>query len=121
MDFKRIFRGPLIYIILGVVILIVGFNLITAAAGFKQVTTQQGLELLGGSTVESVKIVDGEQRVDLTLSKAYSSDDADYGTQVQFYYVQPRGDEVIQAITDSKAKFDDEVPQTNWFTSLLGI
>ncbi|HTN57135.1 MAG TPA: ATP-dependent zinc metalloprotease FtsH [Protaetiibacter sp.] len=120
MDFKRIFRGPLIYILLGAVILIVGFNLLTAS-GFRAITTQQGLELLGGSTVEKVKIVDGEQRVDLTLSKAYVADDVELGTQVQFYYVTPRGEEIVQAITASKAEFDDEVPQTNWFTSLLGI
>jgi len=120
MDFKRIFRGPLIYIILGAVILIVGFNLLTAS-GFRAITTQQGLELLNGSTVEKVKIVDGEQRVDLSLSKAYVVDDVDLGTQVQFYYVAPRGEEIVTAITESKAEFDDEVPQTNWFTSLLGI
>jgi cell division protease FtsH len=120
MDFKRIFRGPLIYILLGAVILIVGFNLLTAS-GFRAITTQQGLELLGGSTVDKVKIVDGEQRVDLTLSKAYVADDVELGTQVQFYYVTPRGEEIVQAITASKAEFDDEVPQTNWFTSLLGI
>ncbi|AYF97674.1 ATP-dependent zinc metalloprotease FtsH [Protaetiibacter intestinalis] len=123
MDFKRIFRGPLIYIVLGAIILVVGFNLLTAAGGFKQITTQQGLELLGGSTVESVKVVDGEQRVDLTLSKAFVTDDkVDKGTSVQFYYVTPRGDEVIAAINAAKdVTFDDEVPQTNWFTSLLGI
>jgi len=121
MDFKRIFRGPLVYIVLGAVILIVGFNLLTAAAGFKQITTQQGLSLLAGKTVETVKIVDGEQRVDLTLSTPFSADDTDYGTQVQFSYVAPRGAEVVQAITDSPAEFDDEVPQTNWFMSLLGI
>ena len=37
--------------------------------------------------VDSAKIVDGEQRVDLTLKQA----DGDNGTQVQFYYVAPRG------------------------------
>ncbi len=120
MDFKRIFRGPLVYIVLGAIILIVGFNLLTAS-GFRAITTQQGFELLNGSTVEKVKIVDGEQRVDLILEKAYSADGVDYGTQVQFYYVSQRGDEVVEAITGSKAAFDDEVPQTNWFTSLLGI
>ncbi|TXK19055.1 ATP-dependent zinc metalloprotease FtsH [Homoserinibacter sp. GY 40078] len=121
MDFKRIFRGPLIYVALGVILLVVAFNLFTAT-GFRQVTTQEGLELLSGKTVEKVKIVDGEQRVDLTLSKAYvDADGVDKGETVQFYYVEPRGEEVITAITDSKAVFDDEVPQTNWFTSLLGI
>ena len=120
MDFKRIFRGPLIYIVLGAVILIVGFNLLTAS-GFREVTTQQGLELLKGGTVEKAKIVDGEQRVDLELSKAFVADDVDLGTQVQFHYVAPRGEEIVAAITDAKVDFDDEVPQTNWFTSLLGI
>ncbi|QEO09176.1 ATP-dependent zinc metalloprotease FtsH [Protaetiibacter larvae] len=120
MDFKRIFRGPLVYIVLGAIILIVGFNLLTAS-GFRQVTTQQGLELLSGSTVEKVKIVDGEQRVDLTLTKAYVVDDVDKGKAVQFYYVAPRGAEVVDAINAADVKFDDEVPQTNWFTSLLGI
>jgi len=120
MNFKRIFRGPLVYVILGAVILIIGFNLLTAS-GFRSITTQQGLELLGGDTVETVKIVDREQRVDLALSEPYVVEGVELGTQVQFYYVAPRGDAVIEAITASKAEFDDEVPQTNWFTSLLGI
>ena len=40
---------------------------------------------------------------------------------MQFYYVEQRAPEVLAAVTDSKAKFDDEVPQTNWFVSLLPI
>jgi cell division protease FtsH len=40
---------------------------------------------------------------------------------VQFYYVQPRGTEIVEAINAADVKFDDEVPQTNFFTSLLGI
>ncbi|HXR45057.1 MAG TPA: ATP-dependent zinc metalloprotease FtsH [Pseudolysinimonas sp.] len=116
MDFKRIIRGPIIWIILGAIVLWLGISLWTSS-GFRQITTQQGLDLLDGSTVSSVKVVDGDQRVDLTLSKAYK----DQGTQVQFYYVAPRGTEVIDAINKSGAKFDDDVPQTNWFTSILGL
>ena len=117
MDFKRIFRGPIIYIVLAIAAVWIGSSLLTGS-GFKEVTTQEGLDLLKGATVESAKIVDGEQRVDLTLTKA----DGDKGTQVQFYYVQPRGTEVIDAINAANLKnFNDEVPQTNFFTSLLGI
>jgi len=118
---KRIFRGPLPWVVLGIVGIIVVFQLLTLGQGFREITTQQGLELLAGKTVEEVKIVDGEQRVDLTLSSGYKVDDVDYGTQVQFYYVAPRGDEVIAAVTASDAKFDDDVPQTNWFLNLIGI
>jgi cell division protease FtsH len=116
MDFKRILRGPFLWILLGCLALFVGFQLLSTT-GFKEITTQQGLDLLNGSSVETVKIVDGEQRVDLTLTKPFE----DSGTQVQFYYVAPRGADVLEAVTSSSADFNDEVPQTNWFMSLLGI
>ena len=116
MDFKRIFKGPIVYIVLAIVAVWIGSTLLMGG-GFKVISTQEGLDLLKGTTVDSAKIVDGEQRVDLTLSRA----SGDKGTQVQFYYVAPRGAEVVSAITASNAKFDDEVPQTNFLTSLLGI
>ena len=117
MDIKRIFRGPIIYIVLAIAAVWIGSSLLTGS-GFREISTQQGLELLQGNTVESAKIVDGEQRVDLTLSKA----DGENGTQVQFYYVTPRGTEVVEAINAANlSDFDDEVPQANFWTSLLGI
>ncbi len=82
MDFKRIFRGPIIWILLVLVLGGIGFNLLTTSNS-REITTQEGLSLLGGDTVEKVQIVDGEQRVDLTLSSAFK----DFGTNVQFYYV----------------------------------
>ncbi|MBN9605764.1 MAG: ATP-dependent zinc metalloprotease FtsH [Actinomycetales bacterium] len=118
MDFKRILRGPLIWILAGIVAFAVAFMLFTQATGFKQITTQQGLELLGGDTVKTVKVIDGDQRVDMTLSKPYE----DVGTLVQFQYAAPRGAEVISAINDAKGiEFDDQAPENNWFLSLLGI
>jgi len=117
MDFKRIFRGPIVYIVLAIAAVWIGTTLLTGS-GFKEISTQDGLDLLKGSTVTSAKIVDGEQRVDLTLSAA----DGDNGKSVQFYYVAPRGTEIVAAINAANLKdFDDEVPQTNFFTSLLGI
>ncbi|MDJ0333899.1 ATP-dependent zinc metalloprotease FtsH [Salinibacterium sp. G-O1] len=116
MDFKRIFKGPIVYIVFAIVAVWIGSTLLMGG-GFKVISTQEGLDLLSGNTVSSAKIVDGEQRVDLTLSKAAG----DNGTQVQFYYVAPRGEEIVTAINAADVKFDDEVPQTNFFTSLLGI
>jgi cell division protease FtsH len=116
MDFKRIFKGPVIWIVLGALALLLGFNLLNVN-GFREVTTQQGLSLLEGNTVKEVKIVDIEQRVDLVLNEPFQTN----GERVQFYYVAPRGEEVLTAINTSDAKFDDEVPQANFFTSLLSI
>jgi cell division protease FtsH len=116
MDFKRILRGPIIWILLAVIAIWIAFSLITAS-GFKQISTQQGLELLDGQTVKTAKIVDGDQRVDLTLSSSYKS----FGEQVQFYYVAPRGADVVAAVDKSGAKYDDDVPQQNWLLSIAGL
>ncbi|MDJ0323754.1 ATP-dependent zinc metalloprotease FtsH [Cryobacterium sp. PH31-AA6] len=118
MNVKKLLRGPLLYIILAIVAVWVGSSLITMS-GFREIPTQQGLEFLGDGKVAEAKIVDGEQRVDLTLLKA----DKDLGNQVQFYYVAPRGAEVVDAVTNANLKdgFTDEVPQSSWFLSLLSI
>jgi cell division protease FtsH len=120
MDFKRIFRGPAVWIVLAIVLIIVASTLLTQS-GTRQITTEQGLNLLKGTTVSSVKTVDPEQRVDLVLSKPYKT----YGEQVQFYYVAPRGAEVISAINAAHSKngvkYDDDVEQTSFFSSLLGV
>ncbi|NQX26060.1 ATP-dependent metallopeptidase FtsH/Yme1/Tma family protein [Microbacteriaceae bacterium VKM Ac-2854] len=118
MNAKRIFRGPILYVVLAVIAVWIGSTLITMS-GFRPITTQEGLDLLKDGKVASAKIVDGEQRVDLTLTQA----DGDNGTQVQFYYVAPRGAEVVDAVTSATLSkgYDDEVPQTNWFLSALGF
>ena len=118
MNMKKILRGPVIYILIAAIVVWIGASLITAS-GFKEVSTQEGLELLSDGKVAAAKIVDGENRVDLTLAKA----DEKLGTQVQFYYVTPRGTDVVNAVDDANLKdgFNDEVPQPNWFLSMLGI
>ncbi|MHC2186244.1 ATP-dependent zinc metalloprotease FtsH [Rathayibacter agropyri] len=119
MNVKRIFRGPILYVVLAIVAVWIGSSLITMS-GFRPVTTQEGLDLLKDGKVDSAKIVDGEQRVDLTLKQA----DGDNGTQVQFYYVAPRGSEVVNAVSAAElgsTGYNDEVPQTNWFLSALGF
>ena len=42
---------------------------------------------------------------------------------MQFYYVTPRGEDVVNAVDAANPKdgFNDEVPQPNWFLSMLGI
>ncbi|KRC45350.1 cell division protein FtsH [Leifsonia sp. Root227] len=118
MNVKKIFRGPILYIVLAIVAVWIGSSLITMS-GFKAVSTQKGLELLQDDKVSSAKIVDGENRVDLTLTTA----DKTLGNQVQFYYVTPRGPDVVKAVDDANLPkgYDDEVPQPNWLLSALGF
>jgi cell division protease FtsH len=119
MDFKKkITRNPLIYVLLIGVFLIVGFTLISSLGGAKQISTQEGLELLGGGTVTEVVTTDGDQRVDMTLSSPYDGAD-----DVQFYYVSARADEVVQAIdaADPENGYNDVVPQPSWFDGFLSL
>ena len=118
MNIKKITRNPLFYIVLIGVMLIVGFSLISSLGGAKQVSTQEGLELLDGGTVTEVTNTDGDQRVDLTLSEAYEG-----ATDVQFYYVDARAEEVVQAIDAANPTdgFNDVVPQPSWFDGFLSL
>ncbi|MEG2490691.1 MAG: ATP-dependent zinc metalloprotease FtsH [Aurantimicrobium sp.] len=118
MKFKNLLRGPLLYIIVAVIAVWVGSSLISMT-GYQAVSTDDGLTFLKENKVASATIVDIEQRVDLKLKKA----DDKYGTDVQFFYVAPRGVQVVDAVNASSLTdgFNDEVPKENWFLSMLGI
>ncbi|MCP2635356.1 ATP-dependent zinc metalloprotease FtsH [Microbacterium sp. HD4P20] len=118
MDFKKITRNPLFYVLLIGIFLIVGFSLISSLNGAKQISTQEGLELLDGDTVTEVVTTDGDQRVDMKLSEAYEG-----ATDVQFYYVSARAEEVVDAINaaDPADGFNDAVPRATWFDGFISL
>jgi cell division protease FtsH len=117
MNFKKILSGPFVWIFLAIIILITGTSLINAQT-FQQVDTKYGLELIESGKAKSVKILDGEQRVDIELVNP----DPEFGSQVQFFYVSARGEQVIDAISNAVITdgFNDEVPNTPWYLALLG-
>jgi cell division protease FtsH len=113
MDFKKLFRGPIIYIVIAVIGIGIGWSLISGA-GTTQISTQKGLEAIQTDKVKSATIFSNEQRVDLVLKDGDKAE--------QFYYATPRGSEVVDAVTDANLEnFDDTVTQTSWFMSLLSI
>ncbi|MBT2484587.1 MULTISPECIES: ATP-dependent zinc metalloprotease FtsH [unclassified Microbacterium] len=118
MDVKKLTRNPLIYVALIGVLLFGGFLLISNLGAPKQITTQEGLKLLSGDTVSEVVTTDGDQRVDMTLSKPFEG-----AENVQFYYVEARADEVVSAINESAPKdgFDDAVPRATWFDGFISL
>ncbi|MBO9042563.1 MULTISPECIES: ATP-dependent zinc metalloprotease FtsH [Curtobacterium] len=114
MNFKRIFRGPYLYVLIALAGIFIGWSVISQGST-QQIDTQKGLEQLSDDKVSSVTINSTEQRVDLVLK--------DGDKQEQFYYSTPRGEEVVQAVNDSNLPdgYNDTVQQGNWFLSLLGI
>jgi cell division protease FtsH len=118
MNLKRLARGPAIWIVLAVLILWLGAQSLVSSP-VQRIDTSDGLALLAGETVEQAKIVDGQQRVDLVLREEFE----DKGLRVQFYYVEPQGPMVADAIAsaDLPGGYNSEVPQTSWWVSLLSL
>lgn len=116
-NLKKLFSGPFVWILLAVMVLIVGTQML-GQGGYRQVSTATGLHLIESGAAAKVSVVDSEQRVDVDLIKA----DKKFGKQVQFYYVFPRGQQVVDTISAAKIKngYNDQVPNTPWYVSLLG-
>jgi cell division protease FtsH len=117
---KKMARGPLSWVILAIIVISIA-TLLLSGGGFQRIDTSQGLSLLKDGKVEQVKVVDGDRRVDMTLNEDFKVDKKDYGKKVQFFYVEPRGETVVKAVSDAKLEngYTDEVPKQSWVTSLL--
>ncbi|WP_130416917.1 ATP-dependent zinc metalloprotease FtsH [Xylanimonas ulmi] len=126
MNIKKILSGPIVWIVVGLVILALAWGAL-ATPRTSRIQTYQGLELLRGGTVEHALMVDGDQRVELTLSENFvtgeGDDRKDNGRSVEFFYVEQQGAAVVDAITESDPPdgFDSQVPQPSIWSSLLGF
>ncbi len=116
MKTKKLFRGPLIWVIVAVLLFTISFRML-ATPSVQRIDTSDGFALLAGGTVEQVLITDGYQRVDLTLTEDFE----DKGSRVQFYYSVAQAEPVAEAIVaaDPPGGYDTVVPQTPWWSTLL--
>jgi cell division protease FtsH len=122
MDFKRILRTPVVWVVLifgiGVLWLSIG-----DASSFTRIDTSAAEKLINDGKVDSAKFA-GTDRLDLTLKPGQSYSDGDKvkgATKVQTYYVVQRGESLIQAINAHMPPkgYTDDPPQQNWVFSLL--
>ena len=120
MDAKRLTRGPAIWVIAALLILIVGLRIFVPQQ-FRKVETYEAIQLITQNQVKSVKLIDRDQRIELTLKAPREIGGAKNVTHVTAYYVEPRGVQLITLINEHvpAAGFDDSVPQQAWWTSLL--
>jgi cell division protease FtsH len=122
MDFKRILRTPIIW-----VVLIFGIGLLwlslSSSSSFVRIDTSAAQKLINAGSVESAKFV-GDDQIDLTLKpgKTYSDGDkVKAANKVSAYYVTQRGESLVQALTTHMPPkgYTDDPPQQNWFFGLL--
>jgi cell division protease FtsH len=122
MDFKRILRTPMVW-----VVLIIGIGLLWLSVGdagsFTRIDTSAAEKLITDNKVDSAKFVDNDH-VDLTLKKGqgYSSGDIKDATRVRAYYVNPRGPELVRLLNDHlpPSGYTDEIAKPNWVLGLIG-
>jgi cell division protease FtsH len=118
---KKVFKGPIIWIVLAAVFLMLIIPALTQGSSAR-VDTNVGLVLLDENKATQARIQDGEQRVDLSLREPYSQDGKDLGKEVYFYYSTARAGKVVDAIDASSLDgFTDQPVQNNWLLSLLSF
>lgn len=131
---KQISGGIAVFVVIAI---IVAFMVFSAQGGPTRITTDEGLTLLRGNTVEKVVINDGTQTVSMELTKSYQrprvylpkdgpfglKPNADAGKKVSFSYVRPQAEPVANAVADAKPKkgFDSIYPVSSWWESMLTL
>ena len=123
MNFKKIFTGPVFWIILALAgLLLVVPMLFSSSDSGDQVDTNVGMELIAEGQVTEAKIDDGDHRVDLHLAEPYEQDGEELGEVVHFHFSQARAETVVEAIAEADPDgYTDEPEQSNWFLNMLGF
>ena len=116
MNAKRFFRGPLFWIMLAVLLVLLGSSLLGSIGGPTQVDTSQAIADIQTDKVESAVITDGDQVIELTLKD---------GSKVSSQYVTGQGVD-LQTLLQAKVEagqlpggYNVVVPQDNLIVGLL--
>lgn len=121
MKAKNIFKGPVIWIVLAVLALLIVVPVLSGSST-NRVDTSVGIELLEDDKANQALLDDNDHRVDLTLRDDFQHEDRNLGTQVHFFYSTDRAEAVTNQIADSNLDdYTDEPVQSNWLLSMLGF
>jgi cell division protease FtsH len=118
MDVKRLFRGPLFWVLMFLLAAIVLTRLLDTTGGFEPVDTGRVVTEIDDGNAKSAKIIGGEaQEIQLTLK----NDD-----RISAQYVEGQGLELVNQLQEQEDSgsltegYDVEVPQASVLWSLLG-
>jgi cell division protease FtsH len=115
MDVKRLFRGPLLWIILGSIVVLTVLQFVSSSGGYEDVDTSEMVQRIESGDVRSITFVDGDQVVEATL---------DSGDKISAQWVSGQGVRLVELAQREQASggltsYDVEVPQPNPIVSLL--
>jgi len=118
MDVKRYFRGPFFWVAIVIIAVLLVTSLSSVAGGFKKVDTDDALRAIQDKQVAEAKLIDRDQRLELTLKEGQQVEDSD---KIQADYVDARQREIIRLLNANPPSdgFTDSVPRTSWLVSLF--
>src|SRR6476620_5378461 len=123
MDFKRILKTPLFWVIVVVATTLMVFSF-SDGGGYTRIDTSAAEKLISEDKAQSVKLTNNEViDIDLKSGQTYSDGDSiKNATKVRAQYVDARGPEIIKLLADNPPPggCTDEIKDTNPVLALLG-
>ncbi|CAL9497085.1 ATP-dependent zinc metalloprotease FtsH [Streptomyces rubradiris] len=103
MDVKRYFRGPVMWIVLAVLAVVVLMQVVGSSGGYKTVDTGQVVAAINANKVESAKLTTGdEQSIKVTLKDGYKVEGS---SKIQASYI---GDQGVQLAGTLQTKYQEK-------------
>jgi len=120
MDVKRLFRGPVFWIGLAVIAVLM-LSTTLSSSGYKKVDTSTAIQAIESGQVKSARLVGGvEQRIELTLKDANAKN-----PKIQASYIEGQGIQLANLLEQKSDQevlpegYDVKIPRQNFFVSLL--
>ena len=116
MDVKRIFRGPIFWISLAVLFVLIGSSMLSSVGAPEQYDTSRAVSDIQGGKVDTATLIDRDQVIELTLTD---------GTKARSSYITGQGVELQQLLQEQVAAgklpggYNVVVPTENLFVTLL--
>jgi cell division protease FtsH len=115
MDVKRLTRGPVIWVIIAIVVLLLGTRAL-ASDPYAPIDTSKAIELINSDQVKSAVASNGDQRLELVLKTPFQNH-----TKVATNWIDAAGPEIVSALKAHTPPdgYNYENPQPSWWSSLL--
>ncbi|WP_127359727.1 ATP-dependent zinc metalloprotease FtsH [Actinacidiphila soli] len=110
MDVKRYFRGPVMWIVLAVLAVVVLMQVVGSSGGYKTVDTGQAIEAINSNQAKSAELTTGDETtIKVELKPGAKVGGKDLGTKIKASYIGTQGVDVAKIL---QSKVDDQNANT---------
>ncbi len=113
-------RSPWLWVALVVGFAVLAFAVFSPSA-YSRIDTSDALKLISDGSVASATVTPDRVDLDLKSGSTFTGGDVSDASKVQAYYVESRGEMVVDALATSPPSegFTDDPARQNWLVSLL--